>query len=89
MSKAKAIVKGTINNALRMNGDVEAKAEERIKICKGCSNFRYNQLIHTNWCSPNSTTEHQETGEKIQGCGCPINSKIRQDEEPCPAGKWK
>lgn len=89
MSKVKAIAKGTINNALRLNSDVEAKAAERYEICKGCENYKHNQLIHANWCSPNSTTKHAETGEPTKGCGCPIQSKIRQDEEPCPAAKWK
>lgn len=84
----KAIAEGTVNNALRFDDNVEHIADKRLAICSACPAKRYSAVVRGNVCSKHATVTHAVTGEKVSGCGCPLNSKTRQNIEPCPALKW-
>lgn len=89
IKKLQAIAIGHYNNIMKSNPDVEEKAKLRKEICLACSAKRYSIHDRHYICSSNGTTKHSDTGLKTNGCGCPIEAKVRQDVELCPAGHWK
>jgi len=72
-----------ITNSVFKKEDVEAIAEERMKICFFCDLYTENDK----GCMVPGTTPccNQELG----GCGCSLKFKTRSLSSECPKGHWK
>lgn len=70
-----AIITGNTRRLLNLTSSIE---EYRIEnFCKKCRNAKDDNGVYTGVCEL-----------KKGGCGCPIESKARQNIEPCPLGFW-
>jgi len=80
LGKAKEIATGFTNWAFGKNKTLK---EERLEICRNC------ELCTVDWfCNSKKTIIHQQTGERVKGCGCSLPAKASNPESNCPAGKW-
>lgn len=63
-----------IKNSLVKNSFVDSIAEDRLKICKACSNYSTNCVALVSTCC------------KI--CGCSLSFKTKSLSSSCPINKW-
>lgn len=84
-----AIVKGHINEALRLNSDL---SQSRLEICYDCPLFnpKFGGICDSSvWYNP-------ETGDVsvikksgyVNGCSCRLQAKTRLPNASCPINKW-
>jgi hypothetical protein len=72
-----------ISNSIFKKEDVEAIAEQRLTICKGCKLYD----ASGEGCTVPGTQPC--CNENLGGCGCSLSLKTRALSSDCPKGKWK
>jgi hypothetical protein len=63
-------------NLIFKNGEIELLAEERLKECIPCDNKEVLIIVG------------DKTVYGCKSCKCPIDAKVRAEDEKCPLGKW-
>jgi hypothetical protein len=75
LKTANNIVQG-YSNLIVKDPIIEALANDRMKICMSCENRK--DLVTIN------SVQHYYCAK----CNCPLDAKVRAQNEVCPIGKW-